>query len=482
MINKLKNLDGKNLMILDDAKKDFSLIRKFLPGKPNWNVLITSRQNFSGVTSYYLNFLSRDAALELFYKYYTQQKNDELVDAILKPVGYHTLVVELFAKMAENNGLSLKELSQRADSRGIDISTDTKIELEHTKKIVTHILKYLQKTFPIANMPGDKTTILRKLAIIPSEFYSAEIIEFFLQIEDEKREKFCSNLNGLVEMGWIEKSDNNYKLHDILRQLILKDFPPIYEYYEDYIRIVTILCNVDDSKDNIVEKIPAFLLGVEVLKYIKELNKVTSALTNNLAVYYYKDYKGNYLIARDLLETALQSDMENFGEKHPTVAVSQSNLATVYKNLGEYDKARELLEVALKSDLENFGEKHPTVAVSQSNLATVYKNLGEYEKARDLLEAALKSDMENFEEKHPTVAVSQSNLAGVYQELGEYEKARDLLEAALQSTLENFGEKHPTVAVSQSNLAGVYQDLGEYKKARELLEVALKSGTGLVNL
>ncbi|MBK8501041.1 MAG: tetratricopeptide repeat protein [Saprospiraceae bacterium] len=82
--------------------------------------------------------------------------------------------------------------------------------------------------------------------------------------------------------------------------------------------------------------------------------------------------------------------MQNFGKLHPNVAISQSNLALVYQDLGDYEKARDLLEGALKSALQNFGELHPNVAISQSNLAVVYQDLGDYEKARDLLEGALK--------------------------------------------------------------------------------------------
>jgi len=58
----------------------------------------------------------------------------------------------------------------------------------------------------------------------------------------------------------------------------------------------------------------------------------------------------------------------------------KNKLGSVYQDLGEYEKAHDLLEEALQSALENFGNKHPTVAVMQSNLATVYRDLGEYEK------------------------------------------------------------------------------------------------------
>ena len=187
------------------------------------------------------------------------------------------------------------------------------------------------------------------------------------------------------------------------------------------------------------------------------------------------DDLGEYERARDLLETALASDLKNFGADHPNIAVYQSNLAKVYDSLGQYDRARDLQESALTSDLKNFGADHPNIAVSQSNLANVYDSLGQYERARDLLETALASDLKNFGADHPNVAVRQSNLANVYNSLGQYDRARDLLESALASAEKNFGPDHPNVAVRQSNLANVYNSLGQYDRARDLLETALSS-------
>ena len=91
----------------------------------------------------------------------------------------------------------------------------------------------------------------------------------------------------------------------------------------------------------------------------------------------------------------------------------------------------------------NFGADHPNVAVCQSNLAMVYKELGKYEAAAALLKIALKSDLKNFSADHPTVAVRQNNLAIVYYETGQKAEAKTLWQAAYQNYLKNLGETHP---------------------------------------
>ena len=56
------------------------------------------------------------------------------------------------------------------------------------------------------------------------------------------------------------------------------------------------------------------------------------------------------------------------------------------------EEARDLLRQALASDEKSFEPGHPSIAISQSNLALVLKDLGQLEEARDLLRQALASD------------------------------------------------------------------------------------------
>ncbi|MEM9887766.1 MAG: tetratricopeptide repeat protein [Bacteroidota bacterium] len=230
---------------------------------------------------------------------------------------------------------------------------------------------------------------------------------------------------------------------------------------------------VFDNSEEAQAEIRRLLDRLATLEESEENAALKSSLQNDLALAY--QFIGRYEEAATLLETALQSDLDNFGKQHLEVAKKQSNLALVYSDLGRYEKAANLLETALQSDLDNFGKQHPEVAKKQSNLALVYSDLGRYEEAANLLEVSLQSDLDNFGEKHPKVAARQSNLAIVYQDLGLYEESAQLLQAALQSDLENFGEKHPNVAVRQSNLAAVYRNLGRYEEAARLLEAALQS-------
>ena len=173
--------------------------------------------------------------------------------------------------------------------------------------------------------------------------------------------------------------------------------------------------------------------------------------------------------ARDLLRSALASNEQSYARGHPSIATCQSDLATVLIELDEGEEARDLLRAALASDEQNYSPGHPRIAADQAILGMALAELGELEEACELLRSALTSVEQNFVPGHPRIAKSQSNLAAVLRKLGGLEEARDLLRAALASDEQKYTPDHPRIAIRQLNLALVLKDLGEMDEARELL-------------
>ena len=63
----------------------------------------------------------------------------------------------------------------------------------------------------------------------------------------------------------------------------------------------------------------------------------------------------------------MPSDIKNFGEEHPTVAIRQSNLALVYRDLGKYEEAIKLSETAHLNFRTLLGENHPKTITAKEN-------------------------------------------------------------------------------------------------------------------
>jgi len=63
-----------------------------------------------------------------------------------------------------------------------------------------------------------------------------------------------------------------------------------------------------------------------------------------------------------------QVDEMNFDPGHPSIAISQSNLAMVLKDLGKPEAAEPLLREAHRSFLTCFGPEHPSTRIAKNNL------------------------------------------------------------------------------------------------------------------
>jgi tetratricopeptide (TPR) repeat protein len=181
---------------------------------------------------------------------------------------------------------------------------------------------------------------------------------------------------------------------------------------------------------------------------------------------------GDFKKAISYFEKALEIDREIYGERHPDVATTLSNLGSAWNALGEYKKAVEYFEKALEIGIELYGEKHPSVGIRFGKIGKVWYSLGDYKKAIDYFEKTLSIYKEIYGERHPDVATTLSNLGSAWNALGESKKAIDYFEKALEIDREIYGEKHPDVATDLNNLGSAWHALGESKKAIDYIQKA----------
>ncbi|NOT51467.1 MAG: tetratricopeptide repeat protein [Chitinophagaceae bacterium] len=478
IIQALSNLPGKNLLVIDNARDDLNNIKDILPRPPQWNILITSRNNFSGFKIIEIETLPKGKAKELFKAYYKNPADEKDVEDLLTEIGYHTLTIELLAKTLAYPGqkLPVKEVFQKIRSRQLSSpELQRKIELNHSKA-ETEIYLHLLQTFSLLPLTEQEQWLMKQFCFLLPVSYTIDELENFLNIKNEEKEKeLHETLNALSKKGWLQLNERSYNIHRIVQQMTdyqlqpsLKDVEQLVEKFKNLL--------LTDVYTNITKLFFLIPYAEFILSKLREEEielPVIGGFQINLAEVIRK--LGNYEKARQMLEACLKNHIKTLGDDHPDVARGQSNLAMLYKDFGEFEKAKELLELALKKYIKNFGEDHPAVVIVRSNLAIIYRSLKDYEKAKELLELTLGNAIKNLGEGHPVVALRQSNLALVYKDLKEYKKAKELLEHALENDIKNLGEDHPSVSVDQSNLALIYQDIGEYEKAKELLELALKN-------
>ena len=416
-LNALRIMAGNKpgLLILDNAGENLAQFYDKLPKPPGWHLLVTSRERIHRFPVMDLDFLNEDEAITLFEKY-NQNFSTEQMRSIVNNVERHTLTIEILAKSARRNKWSFEKIQNalRRDARA-------NIRVLHSPDKIERIKSYLSSLFDLSNLDEQEMYILKQFTALPNEFIAYDFLISLLQVEHLAwQDEFAGSLEGLYEKGFILKDTNRerYKMHPVLMEALSAKLDITSQTLHLLMASVTALLKLDQTKDNPIDKFQYIPFGDALLRQIPD---------------------------------------DTSSEK----AVLQNNLALRYKDLGEYEKARDLLEAALDSDLANFGGKHPNVAAHRSNLALVYQGLGDYAKARDLLEAALGSDLESFGAKHPNVAAGQSCLATMYLELGDYAKARDLWRKAYAIFLAALGEGHPhtkTVRKFLDDIADKFSD------------------------
>lgn len=186
------------------------------------------------------------------------------------------------------------------------------------------------------------------------------------------------------------------------------------------------------------------------------------------------DYLADYDKALECLNKVLAIRMSAYGENHPDVAKSYSNISAVYRKLADYEKAMEYDNKALEIRLATLDKSHHDVAVSYNNIGTLYTDLGDFKKASEYLNKAFEIWLSTLGEDSYEVAASYSNLGPVYLKLGEDEKAMEYYNKALEISLSVYGENHPVTALSYNNLGYLYWKQGDYEKGREYYTKALE--------
>jgi hypothetical protein len=319
------NNDEQSLMVIDNAEANLLNFCDYLPHPPHWHILTTSRLKLEDFDVKELDFLNEAQSVELFKLYYKRESiSDEEIKKIVKELEYHTLTIEILAKTAQNDGLDVQEtVNAIAGNYSVDV------DIRHASGKIDKITSYLSSIFDLSKLSDKEIWFLKQFCYLPPQLHAYQTLETILQPAiDEKPIKLQRILSNLVTKGWLlfNETTNEYKLHRIIADIIKHSDAITFNDIALLIGSVSSLLEIDQTKDNPVDKFQWVVFG-------------------------------NYLLAQ--LPTAEDS----------SISTLQNNLALVLKDLGDYNGAKGLLEKALISAEKNFGKEHPTTAVSYSNLA-----------------------------------------------------------------------------------------------------------------
>lgn len=476
IFNTMRNLPGRNLLVIDNVDSEIEDIRDFLPQKPNWEILLTSREKINHFKEFSLDVLPEQKAQELYLKYFPRGKSElDAIDELLKYIGYHTLTLELLAKICNNSiRLSSKKMKDKFLLKNLN-DLDKKVFTEHSNRQVK-VLNYLKEIFSIAHLNENQKKILCNFSIFPSVKIEGEQLIDIFQIDEDMESQFENDLFELVHKGWIirEPEEMTFRCHQLIQDIVRIQYPPNLISCKTVINSITKFLSLDQTKDNPATKIVFIPFAEQITSFFNTNDALISKLKTNLGRVYRN--LGRFQRSIDLLESSLEIDLTFFDSFTPRIINNRSDLGLSYKKLGCFEKAKIHIELAVSAAEEHYGQEHPLTARTKSNLGNLYSEMGKYRKAEELLTQALEIN-NKYKTQSNVIGTLQSNLGNVFKQLEKYESAEIMCLKSLEIAEKEFEEGHPIISARQSSLAIVYRHLKKVEKAKILIEKALEADT-----
>ncbi|MGM9683450.1 MAG: NB-ARC domain-containing protein, partial [Eubacteriales bacterium] len=235
--------DSKTLIIVDnfDVEDDEEL--EYLLSL-NFNVLFTTRNDYSQYISskkleiIELESLPTDALIQVFKNEYGRDITDheeELVQDIIEKFGNLTIIVPMIAKQILSSHISIEEFASSIEddvfARFNEDNEDIRIRKDG-KSRKTNSLDYLRAMFNITALSDEHKTVLQYLYLLRYHNDLALTTKKYRQYTGDNN---LNVLNDLAFKNWVTiehdefKDEDNITVHQLIYDLVEKDFYPSYE-------------------------------------------------------------------------------------------------------------------------------------------------------------------------------------------------------------------------------------------------------------
>ncbi len=178
--------------------------------------------------------------------------------------------------------------------------------------------------------------------------------------------------------------------------------------------------------------------------------------------------------AEEQLLKALSIRKSQLPEKHELIAASYNDLGLVYTSI-DPDKSLEYYDQALEVYQQLHEETHPKIAIANTNLGVIYRELEFYGDAINSLETA--RDIWNmvYSQPHPSKALVLSNLGQTYLKMGDATAAEQFYNQSLNMYQESYGAKHPDIASTLNAMGNIKISQRKYNEALSFYQKALQA-------
>ena len=446
-------------LIVFDNLKNLEAIKEYLPELPaKPHILVTSRSEQPDFSYVPVELLDPDQSLRMLVQEAGRQLESETDRAAAREIACQLdglpLALELAGAYLARRPVAWKEyldllrhsLKQALPSR-LSSLTGHEADLYSTLQV---------SESDIAEEPRLRE-VLDVLTWSGPAAMSRELLANLIGAEDQRELTSALGLGMALRLLQQEEGTNRYSLHRLVREVRREQAPlnKRADWAADLCR------RVGDWFEVLREEFIQLTCFEAEVDHLREwhdhalslASKEASRLTWLQAYPFF--HRGRHKEARCLIELAF-SEYEEQPYKEPRLlAHLQNDLASMLDKLGETKAALELAEKALTIRRELFGERHPDVAYSLSNIAFYTDALGDPKKALELAEKALSIRRELFGDSHPVVAMTLHNMAGYHWTLGDMHRAYDCAQKAYEINKHILGPQHPDTRRCKALLSGI---------------------------
>lgn len=178
--------------------------------------------------------------------------------------------------------------------------------------------------------------------------------------------------------------------------------------------------------------------------------------------------------AEEQLLKALSIRKSQLPEKHELIAASYNDLGLVYTSI-DPDKSLEYYDQALEVYQQLHEATHPKIAIANTNLGVIYRELEFYGDAINSLETAKTIWEKVYTQPHPSKAFVLSNLGQTYLKMGDATAAEQFYNQALRMYQASYGTRHPDIASTLNAMGNIKISQRKYAEALSFYQKALQA-------
>lgn len=478
----------------------------------NARFILTSRGVIDGYKTIRIGSIEEDSILTLFQNVWDRELNDDEKKCIIKLIDHfdgNTYALELVAKLSRR--VELNKIYEKLIQEGLTSVTEKKVKINKDQKNINKSsYEHIKSLFDMSKLETNQKSLIAFLSMCPVRGIGSDLLLEILEDDD-------SEIDELLDDGWIRERDKYISVHPLIAELAVKelvvgnDLDSYFSSFQDIIierngkydeserieygkvlyAIFSAIIKSDVLSDSFV-KIFAFDIEIIPLNYnetkiiyeyfVKTIDSNNYSL--DLQCRMFLNYASVLLLMTEQLECSMKYlDIVIELSKANNMKESCMFLARAYMLKGalcyEFEDVEEGFEFVNESrkyikDIEESDEKElllGDINNVEGNLYSIEYDT-KYESVISKYKEAYKHYINVRGKKSHDVSVVLSNMGGIYIELEDYKNAEKCINESCDIYREIYGEEHPEM-IHNYSLYGDY--LFYTEKYREAFKIHKKS-------